>query len=116
MAITTPAVAALKEDAPAIPVVFVAVSDPVGNEFVDSLPLPGGNITGFINLEGFLSGKWLELLKEVVPGLTHVDSSSIRSERPFAEYVCARSRLRRLPRGVTADGDAGPRSPTTSSA
>ena len=72
MAVTTPAVAALKQEAPAIPVVFVAVSDPVGSGFINSLPRPGGNITGFINLEGSLSGKWLELLKEVVPGLTHV--------------------------------------------
>ena len=86
MAITTPAVAALKEDAPAIPVVFVAVSDPVGGGFVDSLPRPGGNITGFINLEGSLSGKWLELLKEVVPGLTHAGFIFNPERAPFAGY------------------------------
>jgi putative ABC transport system substrate-binding protein len=86
MAITTPAVAALKQDAPAIPVVFVAVSDPVGSGFINSLPRPGGNITGFINLEASLSGKWLELLKEVVPGLARVGFIFNPEAAPFAEY------------------------------
>jgi putative tryptophan/tyrosine transport system substrate-binding protein len=86
LAITTPAVAALKQEAPAIPVVFVAVSDPVGSGFIDSLPRPGGNITGFINLEGSLSGKWLELLKEVAPRLTHVGFIFNPERAPFAEY------------------------------
>ena len=86
MAVTTPAVTALKQEAPAIPVVFVAVSDPVGSGFINSLPRPGGNITGFINLEGSLSGKWLELLKEVVPGLTHAGFIFNPERAPFAEY------------------------------
>jgi putative ABC transport system substrate-binding protein len=86
LAITTPAVAVLKQEAPAIPVVFVAVSDPVGSGFIQSLPRPGGNITGFINLEGSLSGKWVELLKEVVPGLTHVGFMFNPETAPFAEY------------------------------
>jgi putative tryptophan/tyrosine transport system substrate-binding protein len=86
MAVTTPAVAALKQEAPAIPVVFVAVSDPVGSGFINSLPRPGGNITGFINLEGSLSGKWLELLKEVAPSLTHVGFIFNPERAPFAEY------------------------------
>ena len=46
---------------------FVVVSDPVGSGFVVSLPHPGGNITGFINIEASLSGKWIEILKEIVP-------------------------------------------------
>ena len=92
LAITTPAVAALKQDAPAIPVVFVAVSDPVGGGFVDSLPRPGGNITGFIDLEGSLSGKWLELLKEVVPGLTHAAIHLQSGATPFAGILFARVR------------------------
>jgi putative ABC transport system substrate-binding protein len=45
----------------------VLVSDPVGNGFVESLARPGGNITGFINIEASLSGKWIEILKEIVP-------------------------------------------------
>jgi putative ABC transport system substrate-binding protein len=53
-----------------IPIVFTIVPDPVGAGFVDSLPRPGGNATGFMLFEYGLSGKWLELLKEIVPGLT----------------------------------------------
>ena len=50
-----------------IPVVFLTVSDPVGSGFVASLARPGGNITGFINVEASIAGKWLELLKEIAP-------------------------------------------------
>jgi putative ABC transport system substrate-binding protein len=67
---TTPVVAALKREAKTIPIVFVIVSDPVGSGFVESLPRPGGNITGFINIEASLSGKWIEMLKEIVPRIT----------------------------------------------
>jgi ABC-type uncharacterized transport system substrate-binding protein len=52
-----------------IPIVFVSVADPVGAGFVDSLARPGGNATGFMQFEYSLSGKWLELLKEIAPGL-----------------------------------------------
>ena len=52
-----------------VPVVFVNVSDPVGSGFVDSLVRPGGNATGFIQFEFGLSGKWLELLKQIAPGV-----------------------------------------------
>jgi putative ABC transport system substrate-binding protein len=53
-----------------VPVVFAIVPDPVGSGFVDSLAQPGGNATGFMQFEYGLSGKWLELLKEIRPGLT----------------------------------------------
>jgi putative tryptophan/tyrosine transport system substrate-binding protein len=55
-----------------VPVVFVEVSDPVGAGLVASLPRPGGNITGFANLEFGMTGKWLELLKEIAPNVTRV--------------------------------------------
>jgi putative ABC transport system substrate-binding protein len=55
-----------------VPIVFVNVADPVGAGFVDSLAQPGGNATGFIQFEYSLSGKWLELLKQVAPGVTRV--------------------------------------------
>jgi putative ABC transport system substrate-binding protein len=55
-----------------VPIVFPAVVDPVGAGFVDSLARPGGNATGFMNYEYSLSGKWLELLKQIAPGLTRV--------------------------------------------
>ena len=53
-----------------IPVVFVSVSDPVAAGFVHSLSRPGGNITGFMNTEYAMSGKWLELLKQIAPSVT----------------------------------------------
>ena len=55
-----------------MPVVFPAIGDPVGAGFVDSLARPGGNATGFISFEYSLSGKWLELLKEIAPSVTRV--------------------------------------------
>ena len=64
---STPGTAAMKREAGTIPIVFVTVSDPVGSGFVASLPRPGGNITGFINVEASIAGKWLELLKEIAP-------------------------------------------------
>jgi len=53
-----------------VPVVFASVADPVGAGFVDSLGRPGGNATGFMLLEYGISAKWLELLKEIAPGIT----------------------------------------------
>ena len=53
-----------------VPIVFAMVADPVGAGFVDSLARPGGNATGFIQFEYGMSGKWLELLKEIAPGVT----------------------------------------------
>jgi putative tryptophan/tyrosine transport system substrate-binding protein len=68
----TPALSALHRTTRTIPVVFVSVIDPVGAGYVQSLPLPGGNITGFSTFEPEIGGKWLELLKEVAPGLRRV--------------------------------------------
>ena len=53
-----------------VPIVFPVVVDPVGAGFVDSLARPGGNATGFMAFEYSLSGKWLELLKQIAPGVT----------------------------------------------
>jgi len=63
----TAVTAVLQKETQTIPIVFVIVSDPVGSGFVASLPSPGGNITGFINLEAQMAGKWLELLTEIAP-------------------------------------------------
>src|SRR5262249_53539479 len=57
--------AALLQQTRTIPIIFANVVDPVGSGFVASLPRPGGNVTGFINLEPSMVGKWLELLKEI---------------------------------------------------
>jgi putative ABC transport system substrate-binding protein len=69
---STPAAAALLRETRSIPIVFVGVSDPVGSQFVASIPQPGGSITGFTNFEPSLIGKWLEMLKEVAPSVTRV--------------------------------------------
>jgi putative tryptophan/tyrosine transport system substrate-binding protein len=61
---------ALLQATRAVPIVFAIVPDPVGSGFVDSLPRPGGNTTGFMQFEYSLSGKWLELLKQIAPGVT----------------------------------------------
>jgi ABC-type uncharacterized transport system substrate-binding protein len=53
-----------------VPIVFAVVGDPVGAGLLDSLARPGGNVTGFMNFEYSLSGKWLELLKEIAPSVT----------------------------------------------
>jgi putative ABC transport system substrate-binding protein len=55
-----------------VPIVFPVVGDPVGAGFVDSLARPGGNATGFLNFEYGISAKWLELLKDIAPGVTRV--------------------------------------------
>ena len=55
-----------------VPIVFVIVPDPVGSGFVESLSRPGGNATGFMQFEYSLSGKWVELLKQIAPGVTRV--------------------------------------------
>jgi putative ABC transport system substrate-binding protein len=70
LATATAAVTPLQEATRAIPIVFVSVVDPVGAGFVASLARPGGNTTGFTIFEYGISGKWLELLKEMVPGMT----------------------------------------------
>jgi ABC-type uncharacterized transport system substrate-binding protein len=64
------AMPALLQATRTVPIVFVNVADPVGSGFVDSLARPGGNATGFVQFEYNLSGKWLELLKEIAPGVT----------------------------------------------
>jgi putative ABC transport system substrate-binding protein len=68
----TPAIRAAKNATPTIPIVMASAGDPVATGLVASLAQPGGNITGFTNLASELSGKRLELLREIVPGITHV--------------------------------------------
>jgi putative tryptophan/tyrosine transport system substrate-binding protein len=69
---STPAVEALQQQTPTIPIVFVLVVDPVGQGLVKSLARPGGNITGFSAIDPPIMGKWLQLLKEIAPSVTRV--------------------------------------------
>ena len=72
LAATTPVVRSLLQATRTVPVVFLSVSDPVGDGFVKSLAQPGGNATGFINIEASMAGKWVELTKEIAPGISAV--------------------------------------------
>ena len=69
---STPITVALHEETQTIPVVFVTVSDPVGAGLITGLSRPGGNITGLVNVEASMSGKWVELLNELAPGLQRI--------------------------------------------
>jgi putative ABC transport system substrate-binding protein len=68
----TPVTAALQRETRTIPIVFVTVTDPVGDGFVAGLPHPGGNITGFLTSESAITAKMFELLTEIAPGLKRV--------------------------------------------
>jgi putative ABC transport system substrate-binding protein len=82
----TPTTASLLQQTRTIPIVFVIVSDPVGSGFVASFPRPGGNITGFTNIEPTMAGKWLELLKEIAPSVARVALLFNPATAPYAEY------------------------------
>ena len=74
LAFTTGVTAALRAETGTVPIVFVLVSDPIGQGFVETLARPGGNMTGFTNLEPTMGGKWLELIKEITPTTARVSA------------------------------------------
>src|SRR5215471_15225220 len=69
---STPTTTALLQHTRTIPIIFVNIADPIGSGFVASFPRPGGNVTGFTNMEPTMPGKWLELLKEIAPRVARV--------------------------------------------
>ena len=77
----TPITAALKQATDTIPIVFNVVNDPVGQGLVASLSQPGGNLTGFTFIDFPLIGKWLEMIKEIAPGVTRPPKGSPSSFR-----------------------------------
>lgn len=81
---STPTTAALQHETGTIPIIFVNVSEPVEQGFVQSLARPGGNITGFTNFEASIGGKWLQLLKEVDPRIVRVAVIYNPQTAPFA--------------------------------
>jgi putative ABC transport system substrate-binding protein len=87
-AVTTPTVAALLRETRTLPIVFAQVSDPVGSGFVASLARPGGNVTGFtnINIESSIGGKWLQLVKQIAPAVQRVAMIYNPPTSPFAGY------------------------------
>ena len=96
---SSPSLAALLQATRTIPIVFTVVADPVGAGYVDSLAHPGDNATGFTNYEYSIAGKWLELLKEIAPGVRDVavlrDPSIAAGPGQFAAIQSAAG-----PRGV----------------
>jgi putative tryptophan/tyrosine transport system substrate-binding protein len=78
--------AALLQETRTIPIIFVIVSDPVGNGFVASFPQPGGNATGFVVTEGSLGSKWLELLKDIAPGVGRAAFMFNPATAPYAGF------------------------------
>lgn len=86
IAVSTAATAALQRQTRTIPIVFAVVSDPIGSGFVASLNRPGGNITGFINIESSLMGKWLGLLREIAPQVSRVACMFNPKTAPYARY------------------------------
>jgi putative ABC transport system substrate-binding protein len=85
----TPALAAAQEATRTIPIVFTGVSDPVQQGFVTSLAHPDGNITGFTNYEFSIGGKWIELLKQFSPELTHIGFLFNPDASPYSKFYFA---------------------------
>jgi putative ABC transport system substrate-binding protein len=83
-AFSSVAVAALQRESRTTPIVFTAISDPVGSGFVESLARPGGNATGFTNFVPTMAAKWLEVLKEIAP---QVERAALLFNPQTAPYV-----------------------------
>ena len=82
----TPTTAALLRQTRTIPIVFTNITDPVGSGFVASFPRPGGNVTGFVNMEPTMAAKWLELLKEIAPRVNRAAILFNPATATYADY------------------------------
>ena len=82
----TPTTATLLQYTRTIPIVFAVVSDPIGSGFVASIAHPGGNVTGFTNIEPTMAGKWLEVLKEIAPRVDRVAFLFNPTTAPYAKH------------------------------
>jgi putative ABC transport system substrate-binding protein len=105
----TPSTAALQRATRTIPIVFANVNDPVGSGFVAGLASPGGNITGFINIEAGLAGKWMELLTEIAPGLKRAaimfnpDTFAASAYMPSFEAEARSLKIKTIPTPIRSD-------------
>jgi putative ABC transport system substrate-binding protein len=86
---STPVAVALRQESSTIPIVFTNVSDPIGAGLIASLARPGGNVTGLTILEPAMSGKWLQMLKEIAPRLTRAAVVFNPKTTSFAHYLDA---------------------------
>jgi putative ABC transport system substrate-binding protein len=91
---STVATVAVERETRTIPIVFASVTDPVAQRIVPRLNRPGGNITGFANLEATLGGKWLELLSEIAPGLKRAAIMFSPDDSPLRRLICPHLRRR----------------------
>ena len=87
----TPGVAALDQETRTIPIVLVQVSDPLGPGFAESFARPGGNITGFTDIEARGTGKWLQMLREIAPQLKRVAMIANPNMTPYVYFFEAAS-------------------------
>ena len=83
---STPAAAAVQRESRTLPIVFVNVSDPIGSGFVASLARPGGNLTGVLQYEASITGKWLAMLKEISPTLVRAALVANPKTTPFPYF------------------------------
>ena len=81
----TPALSALKRETSTVPIVFTVVTEPIVSGLITSLARPGGNMTGFSNVEPSIAGKWLDLLKQIAPSVTRVGILFNPITAPYAE-------------------------------
>jgi putative ABC transport system substrate-binding protein len=108
---TTPATIAVQRETQTIPIVFASVGDPVASGFVARLDHPGGNITGFADLEASLGSKWLELLLEIAPGLKRAaimfnpDTAPVSAYLPSIETAARSLKVALITAPVHSDAD-----------
>lgn len=106
---------AAKDATGTIPIVFAGVADPVGAGYMASLSKPGGNVTGVTNQLGDLAGKWLQLARDVVPGLRHIgivwnpadDGSTLSFKDSKSAYERLGIKLTSVPVAAPEDFEAG---------
>jgi putative tryptophan/tyrosine transport system substrate-binding protein len=103
---TTPVIRALRQATSSIPIVMAGVNDPVDQGFVSSLAHPGGNITGFMSIDFQIVGKWLEMLKEIAPGVSRAVLMFNPDTSPHY-YVYLRS-FEAVPRSIAIEVTAAP--------
>src|SRR5499427_5164525 len=84
---STPAVKALRQLTSTTPMVFVLIADPIGSGFVASLAHPGGNLTGFMNVDAPMAGKWVEIIKEVAPKVRRIALVYNPRTSPYQSYL-----------------------------
>jgi putative ABC transport system substrate-binding protein len=84
---STPAVKALRQLTSTTPMVFVLIADPIGSGFVTSLAHPGGKLTGFMNVDAPMAGKWLELIKEIAPKVRQIALIFNPNTSPYQSFL-----------------------------